>query len=367
MGSRLHKKRSPSPQSATPRLQQSFNERATEVTEVEIKFLVKNDDPAAFDEIENYFTKLGLVRSIAKNNHLLTWQLDTPDMRLLKDGDTLRIRGECAENSLQKISTSDICLKTGKKKDESGALRRGEYESRIKDFRKITVGTLLTKYPKKQYPEVHAALKKIKNRDLVEFFRIDCIRNRYLIEMPESETGIAGKKAFAELILDSVAFVLDVPDLKRPLVFHYDMEVECEMMFKACAYDKSPDAHKHISSPMTRAETDRAMSAVKRHILAAAPGKLEENYDSKAERGFGALARLASALGDYLIRDLPTVTHRHWGKRSLKAIFRLSGCDADGNLTRMDGRNVDIYHKLARSFAFVFKRHNIAHNDYKPD
>ena len=228
-----------------------FNKRSQRASEVELKFLVPNRDRAVFQQIEQYFSDRDWIRLSRKNAHLLTRQLDTPDRQLLEKGTTLRIRGSCRNDNLREIESSDVCLKTGKTTDASGAIRRGEYEARTRRFTELGLPRLLARYPKEDFPELHDAVKGIRARDLREFFRIDCYRDRYVIELPEEVTGIKGKRFAAELILDDVAYVMDIPGLKMPLIFYHDLEVECETLFKPCDYDEHPDASKFVSSPMT--------------------------------------------------------------------------------------------------------------------
>lgn len=290
----------------------AFNHAATDVAEVEIKFLVPElprdpDNPqkpridtSIFPRVKNFFSTLGWIRIENENNPLMSRQLDTQDRALLQKGVTVRIRGNCIDSDLNKMGSPDICVKLGKTEDKSGAVRRGEYETRIKDFKHVSLKTLLQEYPKAQHPELHIALDGVKNRDLHEFFRIDCIRNRYVVDIPESVSNVPGKRCVAELIMDEVCFVLDAPGMAGPLVFHHDLEIECEKLSKPCAYDTDPDAKKHYSSPMTADETDRAMSALHQKIQEAAGGTLIHNTASKAERGFTSLDRALQELGELI-------------------------------------------------------------------
>lgn len=295
----------PSPSSSLP----AFNHAATDVAEVEIKFLVPElpRDPGnpqkpridtdVFPRVKNFFSALGWIRIENENNPLMTRQLDTQDRALLQKGVTVRVRGNCKDSDLNKMGTPDICVKLGKTEDKSGALRRGEYEARIKDFQHVPLKTLLQEYPKAQHPELHLALDGVKNRDLHEFFRIDCIRNRYVVDIPESVSGVPGKRCVAELIMDEVCFVLDMPGMAAPMVFHHDLEIECEKLSKPCSYDTNPEAKNHYSSPMTADETDRAMTAIREKIQEAAGGTLVHNTASKAERGFTNLDLALQELG----------------------------------------------------------------------
>lgn len=301
----------------------AFNEAASDVCEVEIKFLVPEPprDPAdptksridttVFPRVKKFFSDLGWIRIENENNPLMTRQLDTQDRVLLQKGVTVRIRGNCKDSDLNKMGTPDICVKLGKSEDNSGALRRGEYEARIKDFQHAPLKTLLQEYPKAQHPELHQALEGVKTRDLHEFFRIDCIRNRYVVDIPEEVSGVHGKRCVAELIMDEVCFVLDIPGMNAPLVFHNDLEIECERLAKPCAYDTHPDAKNHYSSPMTAEETDQAMLAIRQKIQEAAGGILVHNTTSKAERGFINLDLTLQELGEIIdMNGQQTCSHR---------------------------------------------------------
>ena len=142
----------------------------------------------------------------------------------------------------------------------------------------------------------------MKIRDLREHFRIDCRRNRYVVELPESVTGIKGKKFFGELILDDVAFVMDLPGRAEPLIYHRDLEVECEVLFKPCSYDANPEAAKAFvsSQNLTKEEVDMGLSAIKRLLDQASNHRLMPNSESKAERGFTNLDAVMASMREFL-------------------------------------------------------------------
>lgn len=275
-------------------LSDTFNiHRGAEVSEIELKFLARDDDPDLFRRLTSYFEQRGWIGHRRENVHLITRQLDTPTLELYANGTTVRMRAECEEDDIERLlTTPDICVKTGKTVDPSGAVRRGEYEVETGSFEQPLFQTLHEKYPEGDYPELYLALKGVEASGLLEYFRIDCARNSYLIELPPEETGLDGKRFVAELEIDDVLFVLDIPGLPEPFAFHYDREIECETKFQPPNHDDSCDQDLY-SSPLTAEETDRGMAAMRDHILAAAGGgKLVPNYESKAERGFNALLRL---------------------------------------------------------------------------
>ncbi len=337
-----------------PSFADSFNQRSQKASEVELKFLVANSDRIAFRDIEKYFAERNWIRLSRKNVHLLTRQLDTTDKKLFRRGTTLRVRGTCENDNLATVSQADICLKTGKSKDPSGAMRRGEYEARIKNFSEADLSSLLKKYPRKEFPEVHKALHGIRPQDLREFFRIDCYRDRFVVELPEDVTGLKDKRFAAELILDDVAYVIDIPGLKSPLIFYHDLEVECETLFKPCDYDDHPDATRYVSSAMSRHEADSAMAAVKAQILTAAGGRLVENDLSKAERGFMEFDFSLKALRRFLAKN----DDGGRSQRALRSAFTLS-TRATRNAECEDG--VPKLHKyLPRRMGYVLLQRGIA-------
>lgn len=279
-----------------------FNAKSAHSFEFEGKDLVHDGDRVVFTKIEEYFDTMGWIHSRAKGKHLLTLQLDTPRRDMYKRGDTIRVRGECLNNDLNQLLRTDICVKTGKSIESSGALLRREYEAPHDiTLKAISFDSLRKAYARAENPELHAVLDSVKEMHLMQHFRIDCIRHRFLIELPKNATGLKDKKVFGELLLDDVCFVLDLPALPTPLIFHSDLEVERELMFKPCSYDNNASAGRYVSSPLTQEEANIAMSAFSKHLRAAVPGKLVSNNDSKAERGFKALDQTLSALQEHLL------------------------------------------------------------------
>ncbi|MDB5492019.1 MAG: hypothetical protein JWO78_1868 [Micavibrio sp.] len=299
----------------TSHLKPQFNGEASDVCEVEIKFLVpkrpdNTPDKSIFSLIQNNFRSLGWIKTTERKT-LYTRQLDTHDMGLLALGTTVRVRAESKSHDLSDISTPDVCIKFGKSEDDNGALRRSEFEARIADFHRVDLHPLFKKYPKDEFPELHTALEGVKEKDLREFFRIECIRTRHLVDFPEDVHGIKGKRFVGELLLDDVVFVLDAPGLPYPIIFNHDLEVEMEALFKPCDYDTHPDAGKYISSPMTAAESGLAMANASAHIQKASGNVLTANNMSKAERGFITLPHALECLQDSVLRNPATPKKRH--------------------------------------------------------
>lgn len=366
-----HKALTPDDGRTLPGSKSAFNQAATDVSEIELKMLVPNlpngnVNKAAFADIKSYFQNLGWIRSssevsrvdadgnkIGDRGALLTRQLDTPDMSLYKKGVTLRMRGHCPDGNIKAMTNADICVKFGNTQDDSGALRRQEFEAKIDSFGQIDLAPLRKKYPKEKYPELHEALKGIRADHLVEFHRPDVLRNRHLVEIPEDVTGLKGKKFFVELLLDEVSFVFDPKPQKPkdtanaapkggPVVYHVDLEVETEVMFKVCAYDKNPEAANYVSSPMTAAELNQAMTAVQNHLQIAASNTLKVNKYSKAERGFYHFAKMYEELKDYV--ELNTrLSH----KGRVQSAFTIKANPAnDSDATQQE----KLHHRLSRDF-----------------
>ena len=331
-----------------------FNKRSRKISEVELKFIVPGNDRKVFNKLEKYFSDLGWIKLSRKNSHLVTLQLHTPEKKLLKDGTTLRIRGNCLNDRLDDISDSDICLKTGATLDQSGAVRRGEYEARTTSFDAIQFTKLLQKYPKAEYPELYDALNGVKASDLQEYFRIDCYRNRYIVEIPEDVTGIKGKRFVCELIMDDVAFVMDIPGLETPLIFHHDLEVECETLFKPCSYDSDPHAQKYFSSPMNQKEANDAMSVIKNHMIKGGKNKLLASTNSKAERGFMHFDIAIDALQDYVVANNKQTKGN---TTKLSSAFTLSAKSAPAG---KKGNVVKLHKRLPRKMGYVLRERAIA-------
>jgi hypothetical protein len=282
-----------------PTLTDQFNAASSHAVELESKHLVNGNDTRAFTQIRDYFVEKGWVHVSQPPKRLLTRQFDTPEKELLSVGDTLRTRSGCSDQAARahNFVSTDICIKADKTLEASGAIKRAEFEAPHPDqFTTLCVDTLREKYPVENHPRLHEILDSVRAEDLVEHFRIDCIRERYLIELPESETGVVGKRVVAEMVLDRVSFVVDLPRYENPYVYDQDQEVECELMFKPCSYDSNPDSGKYVSSSMTLDEANRGMEAFTRHLHLAAPGMLTANKYSKAERGFFSQAKVMPEL-----------------------------------------------------------------------
>jgi len=344
------------PVSGTPDdLTASFNAEAKKTCEIEMKFIVpSNEDDtvnhAVFDSVKKFFADLNWIKIQKENNRIVTRQADTVDRALLQAGNTLRLRGGCEDGNIHNISSVDICLKTSKTLDKSDAMRRGEYQTGTDDFEHFVLDKLRTAYPQEKYPEVYKALEGIKDSQLREFFRIDCIRHRYVLDVPAEVVGLDGGKKFAaELLLDDNAFVLDVPGLDYPLVFHHDLEIECESLFKQCEFDSSPYAAKYISSDLNEEETDRAMAAMRDKIQEAAGGGLIINFMSKAERGFKYLDETLERLRDYV-----EANKRLTRNNTVQSAFTVSASGVPAN------DNEKLHYFLNRDFGPILRERGIA-------
>jgi hypothetical protein len=283
------------------RLASSFNNSA-KALEVEMKRLVKDDDRSVFEKIERFFVEKNMIKLAAKGILLQTRQLDTMNFDLHEKGKSIRVRGDCPTGDLNFIQSPDICVKDGKTRTDSGAVKRNEYEARINSFEEIEIAPLLEKYPKEQFPDLHETLNNIHPEDLREHFRIDCLRTRYIIQLPEEITGIKDKNIVFEAICDQVAFMMDIEGRDQPLLFRRDFEFEAEVLFKPCAYDKNPEeAKKYVSSPdLTKGEIDKGFAALDKLLEEVCGNSLKYNDESKAERGFKALQETLKDIGSYV-------------------------------------------------------------------
>lgn len=342
-------------------LSQNFNNKACEIEIKLLKPFVDEDSTRVFANITRFFEDKGWVRLFRNNKKLITRQLDVfqtnannkqiPKPALVDTGLTLRLRGESDDLTISSITAADICAKMGAAEDKSGALRRGEFEAPIKNFRHISLLALKDKYPAHEYPELHDALAGLKRSDLREFFRIDCNRNRYVIEFPPEITGLKDKRFIGELILDDVMFVSDPePTKKQPTVFHHDLEIECEALFKPCDYDRDPNAAKYVTSPLTQDELDMAMGNIRALLLTLTAEDFKPNIISKAERGFNALAPYLDAVGNRL-----TLNKQPQKKGRIQNAFRLSAEALNDNLKQ--------HHFLARDFGPFLKTRPIAQHN----
>jgi hypothetical protein len=136
-----------------------------------------------------------------------------------------------------------------------------------------------------------------------------------------------------------------------PLIYHHDLEVECEILEKPCNYDDHPDAKQYVSSKLTQAQSDRAMLAIKKNILASSSGLLAENLVSKAERGFNELDNTVEALSRHLVNTL----NIEGGPQSLRSAFALSA----GNENPADPPP-KLHKSLPRSMSYVLQERSIA-------
>jgi hypothetical protein len=79
-----------------------------------------------------------------------------------------------------------------------------------------------------------------------------------------------------------------------------------ELMKEPCAYDKSPDRHIHVCSPLTPHEEHIAMETAKKLIQEASGNVLLTNDTSKGQRGFLYFDREAD-FRNHLVPNTPRV------------------------------------------------------------
>ncbi len=317
--------------------------------EIEIKFLIDSKNPQKFTILRDYFRAQNLVKLSLEDYHLISRQLDTPSLALRARQAGLRLRGNCLGEDLNNIETPDLCLKLAKGVDRTGTLHRHEFQSRIGDFNTVSFEEFFKRYPLDEYPAIAQALEGVEPKDLREFFRVDCFRNRYVIELPEAQTGLKGQRVCAELITDNCAFVLDTDrGLRKPMLIGHDLEVECEVLFRPCDFDNNPQAARYSSSPLTNAEIVHVMDVVTTHVMTALDGQARINHVSKSERGFAALNETLEALpGTFVPNTAKTVQGR--GIAHAFAVAALNPV-----------REFDLHRSLPRYMGYVFGQRNIA-------
>jgi hypothetical protein len=204
------------------------------------------------------------------------------------------MRARCHDNNLNHTSLSDVCIKIGKEITNSGAVKRSEYEAHTKNFNDLDLKPLKKKYlsTKGEHKKLQKFLNSIEKKSLIEFFRIDVKRSRVIVELDENVTKIKGKRFCAEVILDDVAHIIDIPPSKKssthmPYIYNHDLEIEAEVLYEPCEYDTTPENAKYVTSPdMTPHEIEHCLNILKKELIKASSNKAYENTLSKCERGF---------------------------------------------------------------------------------
>lgn len=285
-------------------------ERSSNPYEVELKYLAK--DPNVFPAIHTKLQKSGFVayskiHSVGDRDArmLLSRQLATHDDKMKTRGVSIRIRGS-SDGTFEGTVKPDICVKIELAPLENGEKNRLEYEARIDRFDRPDFGPLLEKYPLDQHPELKAALEGIQPSDLVEEFRIEAIRDRFVVGLPPERTGITGKTVYYELLTDNVAFIFDPKPCKeadgrrpeaKPIILAMDNELEVEILTEACEFDENPDKHKFVTPALTDREQSMAFRAIQSLIAkCSTPDALSLNNLSKCQRGQIAMEKLTERL-----------------------------------------------------------------------
>lgn len=240
------------------------------------------------------FARKMLVHS-AKPQQLIASQRDTADLDLLAQGKTLRLRANCKTGNLQEISRSDICIKIPY--DKKGGLARREYEADQESFFAPDFYALREKYPDRAaHRELHETLDAIEGQELLEFFRVDVIRERHIVKVPNEAVGLREDQAFyGELLYDRIRYVIDQDDTDEVWILNPHCELELEPLRKVCPWNDVPNAEEYICKNISESEKIRCIEWFKNLMMdEAAPGQFFETSHGKAERGFHALMQFAS-------------------------------------------------------------------------
>jgi len=308
----------------TPTDQPADKEEA-HIIERELKLLTKDGSPDPFYMgVTPFLFKHKMLVHSSEAQHLITSQRDTPDFKLLQNGTTLRLRGTGEGSDINAIKRSDICMKIPH--DKNGGLARKEYEEIQNNFFNTDLDVLRNKYPdRSQHPELHDTLDMIAHEKLEEFFRIDVIRERHIIKIPNELVGLRDDQAFyGELLYDRVRYVIDHEGLGEPIVINPHCELELEPLNKVCAWNHQPGHEKYTCRNLTQQDKIRCLDAFSDMILQdAARGHLFETKSGKAERGFDALTAFAAQLiknGDQIADHLEDKLSHLFAKISSGAI-----------------------------------------------
>lgn len=235
-----------------------------------------------------------LVHS-ADPQQLISSQRDTVDMQLLASGITLRLRGNCTTSGLEDVHHTDICIKIPHDKNKS--LARKEYEENQEGFSIPDFNALRRKYPDRQkYKCLHDTLDEIEGKDIIEFFRIDVIRERNIIKIPNELVGLRDDQAFyGELLYDRVRYVIDNEESDDIFIINPHCELELEALRKPCPWNDVPGSENYICRNLSEDDVIRCIDWFKNLLMdEVAPGKFVETEHGKAERGFDALMHFAS-------------------------------------------------------------------------
>lgn len=265
-----------------------------DIVERELKLLTRDGSPDPFYmAITPFLFKSKLwVHSTPSSRQLITSQRDTENLDLLAHGVTARLRTTSLDGTLDNHGGTDICIKIPLDKD--GGLAREEFEAEQADFCAPDATALRRKYPSgtPENAQLHRFLDLVEGKELIEYFRIDVIRERHIIKIPNNECGLRADQAFyGELLYDRVRYVIDEEGMAEPIILNPHCELELEALNKPCAWNHVPNGESYVCKNLTKEDKIRALNWFRDLVLTDGrmKGHFVETFKGKAERGFDAL------------------------------------------------------------------------------
>lgn len=298
---------------------------APEIIERELKLLTKDGSPDPFYVgVTPFLFKHKMLVHSAPSRHLITSQRDTEGLELLKHGVTLRLRTTCTDSKLDKVGATDICVKIPH--DKAGGLAREEYEAEQKDFLIPDPAALRAKYPPSdpQNAGLHKFLDMTNGKNLIEYFRIDVMRERHIIKIPNKAVGLRDDQAFyGELLYDRIRYVIDDEGMDEPIVLNPHCELELEPLNKQCIWNTVPNGDAYICKNLTQEDKINCLHWFRDFVMNDnARGHFVQTFKGKAERGFEVLMSYA----DFIERH-PQLLN----EKKMKSLFNHRSSAADQN------------------------------------
>ena len=271
----------------------------TDPTERELKRLTLDGQPETMYVVLNRFYANKMVNTHSGETQLLTSQRDTRDRVLLQMGGSLRTRASIVWTPQPTIKKADVCIKVRRPTDAAGSMMRSEFERRTDDFFGNDLRVLTEKYNPGDAAnsDLYRTLSAIGDQPLFEHFRVDTLRNRYVIHIPNEDIGLSADQNFyGELLLDRVRYVMDLPQVNATIVFNPHCELEFEALMKPCDYNPTKESHRMYCQNLSEADVISGMSYAASIIDAVGGRRLITTDLGKAERGVQALDQVKAAL-----------------------------------------------------------------------
>ena len=286
-----------------------------DIIERELKLLTRDGSPDPFYVgVTPFLFKHKMLLHSAPSRQLITSQRDTEDLALLSHGVTLRMRSTCTDSNLNQVGAVDICVKIPH--DKEGGLAREEFETEQEGFFTPAPEKLRTKYPQDnpQNARLHEFLDMVDGKELIEYFRIDVIRERHVIRIPNKLVGLRDDQAFyGELLYDRIRYVIDDEGMEESIVLNPHCELELEPLNKECAWNNVPNGASYVCKNLSKEDKINCLHWFRDFVMNdKAHGHFVETFRGKAERGFDALFSYA----DYIAK------HPQILDKKLTTIFR---------------------------------------------